>query len=281
MKSVDVLILGCGFTGSRVARRMQARGARVTVTTRDASRLQELAKTGVQVLELDATRDVPHLHLPEGTLVLHSIPVIEKHGNLFDPTPGLLKALGRAPARIVYLSATGVYGEAHDVDEHTPIAPRSIREHLRVSAEQAVAQGPWSSMILRPAAIYGAGRGIHVSMLEGRFQLSGDGGNYVSRIHVDDLAAHAEAALLSVHAGAWPVGDEEPCTSREIAEYCSALLNLPMPESVNASELHATRRSDRRVNGRAIRELLGITLRYPSYRVGIPGSLSQAERIPE
>ena len=68
-------------------------------------------------------------------------------------------------------------------------------------------------MILRPAAIYGPGRGVHVSMEEGRFRFVGGGDNFVSRIHVDDLAAHVEAALLSDITGAWPVADEHPCTS--------------------------------------------------------------------
>ena len=151
---------------------------------------------------------------------------------------------------------------------------------LRVRAEEAVLRRPWSSLVLRPAAIYGPGRGIHVSLQKGqtgqtgRFQLAGHGDNFVSRIHVDDLAAHVEAALLSDVTGAYPVGDELPCTSREIAEFCSRLLNVPMPPSAAPDKLHETRRADRRVDGRAIRARLGITLRYPTYREGIPASLS-------
>jgi nucleoside-diphosphate-sugar epimerase len=89
----------------------------------------------------------------------------------------------------------------------------------------------------------------------------------VSRIHVEDLATHVEAALLSDVTGAWPVADEEPCTSREIAEYCARLLNRPLPPP-RETRIH----SNRRVDGSAIRRALGITLQYPSYRVGIPAS---------
>jgi nucleoside-diphosphate-sugar epimerase len=169
---------------------------------------------------------------------------------------------------MVYLSTTGVYGGVRDVDENTPAA-----EHPRMEAERAVAAGPWSALILRPAAIYGPGRGIQVSMARGEFRLVGDGSNFVSRIHVDDLALHCEAALLSDLTGAYPVADEEPCESREIAGFCARLLGVPMPLSVSAAEVHDTRRADRRVDGSAIRKLLGITLRYPSYQVGIPASL--------
>jgi nucleoside-diphosphate-sugar epimerase len=194
--------------------------------------------------------------------VLYSIPLL---------IPEVLDSLAGRAARMVYLSTTGVYGTVRDVDENTPIG-----EHARVEAERAVTAGPWPALILRPAAIYGPGRGIQVSMARGEFRLVGDGSNFVSRIHVDDLAAHCEAALLSDVTGAYPVADEEPCRSCEIAGFCATLLGLPMPVSVAAEDVHDTRRADRRVDGGAIRKLLGITLQYPSYRVGIPASLGHA-----
>jgi nucleoside-diphosphate-sugar epimerase len=97
------------------------------------------------------------------------------------------------------------------------------------------------------------------------------GDNFISRIHVDDLAAICEAALLGDVTGAYPVADDEPCTSGEIAEFCARLLGVPLPTGpVAAPRIFG----DRKVNGRAIRRLLGVELRYPSYRTGIPASLS-------
>lgn len=213
--------------------------------------------------------------LRPGTRVLHSVPLLEIGGELKDPTPELLETLGQFASRIVYLSTTGVYGSAPFVDEHTPVAPRSPRESLRVEAERAVLGGPWSSMVLRPAAIYGPGRGVHVAMRQCRFRLSGDGSNYVSRIHVDDLAAHAEAALLTDVTGAFPVADEDSCQSREIAAFCAGLLGLPMASKGQDFELHDSRRSDRRVDGSAVRRLLQLELKYPSYRQGIPAAIRE------
>lgn len=252
-----ILILGCGFTGQRVARRFLARGYQVTATTRTPARLASLAQLGAEVITLD---DLP-AHLRPGVFVLHSIPT---------PEPaGLLDALGAGPARMVYLSTTAVYGSATQVDAATTVDPNSERARPRLEAEQRVAAGPWSSLILRPAAIYGPGRGVQESLPRGAYYA---GGNYVSRIHVDDLAAHAEAALLSDLEGAYPVADEEPCTTREIAEFCARLLGLasvPQPAPGAAARIP----SNRRVDGSAIRRALGITLTYPSYRTGIPASL--------
>jgi nucleoside-diphosphate-sugar epimerase len=272
---MDLLVLGAGFTGRRVASRFLARGARVVITARTPPGPQV---PGAIVHELSLpdrnTLSELRLLLAPGTLVLHSIPLIRVESGLWDPTPELLAAAGDFAARIVYLSTTGVYGDCRVVDENTPVNPKTPRETLRVDAERVVTGGQWSSMILRPAAIYGPWRGVHQAMRESRFRLGG-GGNYISRIHVDDLAALAEAALLSSAGGAWPVADDEPCPSQEIASFCADLLKLPMPPVVPREDLSETRRSDRRVDGRAVRRLLNVQLRYPSYRFGIPAALEE------
>jgi nucleoside-diphosphate-sugar epimerase len=270
--NAHVVILGCGYTGRRVAARFLQRGASVHITARDPSSLLDLARMGAKVRALDAAQP-GDIEIPRGALVLHSIPVIESPAGPREVTSQLIQWFTGEPRRLVYLSTTGVYGAQRDVDADTRPAPATERETLRLVAEEAVAAGPWSSLVLRPAAIYGPGRGIHVSMLAGRFQLAGQGENFVSRIHVDDLAAHAEAALLSDATGAYPAGDDLPCTSREIAEFCSRLLNVPMPPAAPPDALHETRRADRRVDGRAIRARLSISLQYPTYREGIPASL--------
>lgn len=248
---------------------MLQRGARVIGTSRHPDRLRSIP--GLETIKLDVSEPFSLDFIPSGALVLHSIPPVDE-----DNPESIPQAMGDRAVRVVYLSTTGVYGDQKDVDASTSPSPRHPREHQRIAAEVAISAGPWSSMILRPAAIYGPGRGVHVSMEEGRFRLVGRGDNFVSRIHVDDLAAHVEAALLTDIAGAWPVADDYPCTSREIAAYCSDLLNVPMPETMDRDQAHPTRRADRRVDGRAVREKLGISLAFPSYREGIPASLKKA-----
>lgn len=269
------VILGCGYTGVRVARRLLARGLPVLATSR---RPRELDLPGAELLRLDlddpATLDELRARFPAGARVLHSIPLLRGAGGFFDPTAALLGCLPDSTARAVYLSTTGVYGALLDVNEETPPAPRTPREILRVEAENRILAGPWPAMVLRPAAIYGPGRGIHVAMRQGKFLLLGEGENYVSRIHVDDLAALTEAALLADLTGAWPAADLEPARSRDIAAYCAALLGIAMPRSAEAHELSETRRANRRVDGRAVCARLGITLQYPSFREGISQALA-------
>lgn len=253
---MDVLILGCGFTGRRVATRFLERGARVMATARDPRKIEDL---GVEIVELGGLR----ARLPKGVLALHSIPP--------EGQADVIELLGEKPARVVYLSLTGVYGRANVVDENTPIDPDNDRARARIETERAVASGPWSSLILRCAAIYGPGRGAHERIRRGEYRL--DEG-IVSRIHVDDLAALVEAGMLSAVRGAYPVADEEPCSSREIFEFCARLMGLPEAPADAAPAARKT--GNRRVDGSAIRKLLGVTLKYPSFRMGIPAAVAES-----
>jgi nucleoside-diphosphate-sugar epimerase len=103
----------------------------------------------------------------------------------------------------------------------------------------------------------------------GTFQVPADGGRVISRIHVDDLADHLIAGLNCTLTGAFPIADEEPCPSIDVAVLTAQLLNLPVPA---ASSMPPA--AGRRVDGSAYRHALGLTLRYPSYRQGIPACLA-------
>jgi nucleoside-diphosphate-sugar epimerase len=204
-------------------------------------------------------------------LVYHGIPPLPEPEN----TQIREKIGSLAPRRIVYISSTGVYGEATAAAAETRVSPKDERGRQRMREEQWIASGSWSSLILRAAAIYGPGRGVHRAIREGRLP-RGSTAQVVSRIHVDDLARLAEAGLFSELSGAWPVADELPCASAEIAGWLTRLLGLP--------ELFAERKefivSGRKVDGSEIRKLLGVPLVYPTWEAGILASLAEEKEFP-
>jgi uncharacterized protein YbjT (DUF2867 family) len=272
-----LVILGCGYT----ARRLRGFAAPPLAFTRTTEGLAELGSEPVawDAATPDAVERLSR-EVPDGATVLYSVPTLRLgEGRLEEPAPRLLPALAGKARRVVYLSTTGVYGPAHHVDETTPADPRTERQRLRVAAEQAVFAGPWEALVLRPAAIYGPGRGAHVAMREGRYKLAGDGSGFISRIHVEDLAAVVRAAIDSDLIGAYPVADDRPCSQREMAEFIAELTGLPVPLAVPTEQADETRRGDRRVDGRAIRRLLGVELRYPSYREGVPAAIQAEENL--
>ncbi len=267
-----VLIVGCGYTGRRVARILAQEGRPVTATTRSPEKLAGLAGHGVSVAGLDCLEAGAEERLramaPPGCLVLYSVPSLGSHR---DTT--VLRALEGLAARVVYLSTTSVYGAQRVVDATTEPAPASERERARILTEEAVRRGPWSWLVLRPAAIYGPGRGVQAAMARGEFRLEEGEPIPISRIHVDDLARLVVSALKVSVEGAYPVADEYPCPSLELARFCAGLMGLPMPGSAPASEIPRTRRQGRRVDGSAVLKLLGVRLQYPTYREGIRAAL--------
>ncbi|HEX4134195.1 MAG TPA: hypothetical protein VHY84_06195 [Bryobacteraceae bacterium] len=265
-----VIVLGLGFTGSRLARRLLRRGIAVTAAVRGVKRFGELVQAGLQLSEL--TLDHPEaMMLPRNATMAVLIPP------LAEPENAGLRTLIRnvAPKRVVYVSSTGVYGDQVDVDFRAQPTPNDDRGRLRLEEERWMAAGPWSSLILRAAAIYGPGRGVHAAIREGKMP-RGVGTGMVSRIHVEDLVSISEAGLFADLEGAWPVADDEPCSSAEIAKWCAELLQL---KPVMYKTPRGLLISGRKVDGRKIRELLGVELQYPGWRTGIIASL--AEEIPQ
>jgi nucleoside-diphosphate-sugar epimerase len=257
-----VLILGLGFTGERLARRLLRRGIPVSAAVRGIDRFRDLAHQGLQLSELVLDRPEIML-LPRNAIITILIP----------PVPGLRTTVQKlAPKRVIYVSSTGVYGDQADVNAETLPKPNDERGRRRVEEERWVASGPWTSLILRAAGIYGPGRGVHAALREGKILRSLDSG-IVSRIHVEDLAAIIEAGIFSNAEGAWPVADDMPCATAEIISWCAEFLNLKedthrrpgIPRSI----------SGRRVDGRKIREMLGVELKYPSWQAGIEASLAE------
>lgn len=123
-----------------------------------------------------------------------------------------LAALGDArPSVVLYMSTTGVYGDAGGaiVTEATPVAPANERSCRRVDAETRAAQ--WSSargtrcVILRVPGIYGPGRLPVERLRRGEPALRPEDAGPGNRIHVDDLVSACIAALERPVAGVFNV----------------------------------------------------------------------------
>jgi nucleoside-diphosphate-sugar epimerase len=265
------LIVGCGYTGTRLARTLVARpelADDVAITRRDREVARALGEAlGVRGERADLA-DPSSLEVVPGAVVVCLAPP--------GPDPaGEIRALlaaARDAARIVYVSSTGVYGpgEGAWVDESWPVAPVTESGRARAAAEAALAEASLPWVALRAAGIYGPGRGLAERLRAGTYQVVGDGTSHVSRIHVVDLVAAIVAAGTTAVTGAINAADDDPAPIGEVADAMAARLGVPAPPRVPAAsvspEVAGMLTADRRIVNRRLRDELGVVLRYPSWR---------------
>ena len=257
---MKLLMLGCGYAGSAIARRARSAGLKVLATVRSDERASLLRNEGFDVLvapQLDASIAQ---HVDAETHVVIGFPPDGQTDEAIAP------ALRGAHA-IAYISSTGVYGgRTGRIDVQTPIPEPSARAARILHAEaQYRAEG---ATVLRCPGIYGPSRGLHMRILRGEHRIPGDGSRTLSRIHVEDLASFA-LATWTVRGEAFVVGDREPAPHIDVVRYVCDTYDVPLPPSIPWEEVHETLRADRAVDSSRAREKLGVALRYPSYREGM------------
>jgi nucleoside-diphosphate-sugar epimerase len=276
------LIIGCGYTGQALARRLVKQGVDVTGTTTGPAEA-----AGVRLREVDLLRDAS-LELPEaaGAVVYYMVPTLarqEAGRPHIPPMERCLAAVGRQPVRgVIYLSSTSVYGDPQGawVDESSPVAPRSPWGRMRVELEQAVASFGRArgvpACVVRLPEIYGPGRGP-VERLRRGYVLRRPH-RYSNRIYIDDLVTVLHVLGERLDAPLLLVADNEPATSLEVYTYTAQRLGLELTVDEGPAEGDANRRAlveeSKRCRNTALLGWLGRPLGFPSYRDGITAILA-------
>jgi nucleoside-diphosphate-sugar epimerase len=260
-----LLILGCGYTGSAVARRVLAQGRKVVATVRSeesaAPLRDELAGPHFTLLVAPTLDENIGQHVTPETHVIIAFPPDGSTDARIAP------ALATARA-ITYVSSTGVYGGRTGTIDHTtplpePASPRAQRILDAESAYRAV-----GATVLRCPGIYGKHRGLHMRIVRGEHRIPGDGSRTLSRIHVEDLASFALAAGAT-RGETLVIGDAEPARHIEVVRWVCETYGVPLPPSVPWEEVHETLRADRCVDASYARQRLGVELLFPTYREGM------------
>ena len=282
-----VSIIGCGYTGLRLAARwLGAKHRVIGYATREDS-LRQIAAIGAEAARLDLD-DHPALIDAEDRLVYYSVPP-PRDGDRDPRLERLLDQLAGRPRRVVYLSTTGVYGDrgGAQVDEDTPPAPITDRAMRRLAAENTLRA--WADShavswcILRVPGIYGPGR-LPLERLRRREPAidpaEASPGN---RIQVEDLVAACMAAGSSARADGrvYNVTDGSEDSLTGYLDRVARIAGLPAPPRISLAE---ARRSfsamtwsflgeSRRVSNRRMREELGVKPVYEDLDAGIRASL--------
>jgi len=284
----SLLIIGCGDVGLRVVRALGGR-LRVFALTSSPGRCGALRAAGVRPIvgDLDDPASLGRLAgLADAVLYLAPPP----GSGSGDPRLGaLLAAISRRslPARVVYASTTGVYGDCRGerVDETRPARATTDRALRRVDAESrlrawARATGVRAS-VLRIPGIYASDREggrPQDRVRRGTPVLAAQDDGHTNHIHADDLARACIAALWRGRPQrVVNVCDDTDMKTGDYYDLVADLSGLPRPERVTreqAGERFSPAQwsflnESRRLSNARMKRELRLRLQRPTIREGL------------
>ncbi|MEY4387098.1 MAG: hypothetical protein RLY20_2381 [Verrucomicrobiota bacterium] len=279
------LIVGPGYVGLPLGRQLVERGHAVFALSRSGDPSGELHKAGIKPLTGDITQPATLDALPpQYDWVVNC--VSSSHGDAEDYRQVYLQGAHHLiawlaktpPAKFVYTSSTGVYGQNDGslVDETSQTEPPTETSRVLVQTEQvflaAAREQKLPAIVVRVAGIYGPGRSYYLrQFLAGEARIEGEGRRTLNMIHRDDVAGGIIAALERGRAGEiYNVVDNEPVTQRDFFAWLAAKLNSPLPSSVPevADTLRKRGVTNKRISNSKLKAELEYTFRYPTFREG-------------
>ncbi len=281
-----MFIIGCGYIGQRLARRLRDDGQPVQGLVRSAESAAALERLGIGALIRDLDRETLPADSTRGRQVFFLAPPPPR-GQRDTRMRRFLAGLEHSgqPRRILYISTTGVYGDCQGawVDETRPARPRADRARRRWDAEQQLRAWRERSggelVILRVAGIYGPGK-LPLARLRRQVPMVAEAdAPWTNRIHADDLVEVCLAAMRRAPDGAlYNACDGTPGNMTDYFNRVADLAGLPRPPIVSLAEARETLSSgllsylaeSRRLSNRRLLDELGIQLRYPDLERGLP-----------
>jgi nucleoside-diphosphate-sugar epimerase len=288
--SQSVFIVGCGDVGRRVAALERSEGRPVAALARSEKSARELQVLGVRPVAGDLDRPDTLRNLPVTAATLYYLAPPPPSGTADPRLRALLAALepGSLPARIVYVSTSGVYGDCGGdwVNEERPPNPQTERARRRLDAETALqefsAKTGVPAVILRAPGIYGPGRLPADRIRQGLPVVREEESPWSNRIHADDLAAVCLAAdRLGRPGGIYNASDGHPTTMSNYFNSVADLLGLPRPPAIGLAEARRVLSpsmlsfldESKRLDNRKMLGELCVRLRYPTLVEGLPACL--------
>ena len=282
--TLDLLVLGWGYSARHGAAALKDDLRACTTTARDSAKADRLAASGLAVIRL--AEPAADARLAAAVARASHILVSAGPSEAGDPFLARLEPAIRAAAAagtlrwIGYLSTVGVYGNAEGgfVDEATVPEPASDRTRWRIAAETA-----WQALgrevgvpvaILRLAGIYGPGRNAFVNLEKGTARRIIKPGQMFNRIRVEDIGRAIAAAARTRLDGILNVSDDEPAPPQLPIELAAELMSIDPPPEIPFDAATFTPMAlsfwgeSKRVGNARLKRLIG-DLTYPTYREGL------------
>lgn len=263
-----VLIIGCGFLGSKLAKKLRARGDYVTVTTTNPENVSLLREYADRVAYLNTEDSLESIIADQQAIIVCAAPkTVEEYEHAYL---SLAKRLAQAlkgnhkVTQLIYTSSCSVYGEQSGqwVNEEHPLNPTNEKQKILIETEKVYlnAANPLKVAIFRLGELYGLEKciGNKVKRLAGKaFPYSPN--NYTNLVHVKDVVRAIEWALSTKAMGLFNLCNDCHLLRKDFyATWCEALNLSPIEFDHTKINIH---RGNKRVSNHKIK-LMGFNFEY-------------------
>jgi nucleoside-diphosphate-sugar epimerase len=282
-----VAILGCGYVGIELGRQFTPDHDVVGVRRSDDG-VAAIEAAGFEAVQADITDPAALAAVPDADWVVFTASSGGRRAEAarkiyVDGQRTAIDHFGEradSPARYVYTSSTGVYGD-HDgawVDEGTPLNPQTDKTEMLAEAERVALDRPqehgMDGTVARYAGLYGPDRYRLSRYIDGPVTEG-----YLNMVHRDDAAGSVAHLLAGDHARdeVVLVVDNEPVEKWSFADWLAAQCGVDAPpkrttaERLDDDSLSETARrriqTSKRCSNGNLREL-GYDFSYPTFREG-------------
>ncbi len=266
-----ILVAGCGYVGSALARRLIADSHQVYVLRRSPAQVVESATTiACDLTDPDALMDLPDVDAVAYTASADDRSETAYREAYVDGLKNIIHAV--QPGRLVFTSSTAVYGQNDGswVDETSPTHPTRFTGEVMLQAEAIALEA--GGIALRLGGIYGPTRDRLIRRVRsGEATLSRGAPHYTNRIHRDDCAGAAAHLLLGDSRSEVVIGvDDAPAARDEVLGWLADQLGTDLRSDDSAMEAPATGKRCRNARLKAS----GYALSVPTFRHGYGAMLA-------
>ncbi|MEO9886196.1 MAG: SDR family oxidoreductase [Balneola sp.] len=234
MKSAElnsVLIVGCGWVGTKLAKSLITQNISVYGTTRSTEKASSLRSVGIEPVIFDLDKnEADHSDLPKTDAIVISISPGRGEQRSQYPTHirKLSKLLASSNQQVIMYSSTSAYKEKQGNMTEQDADPDSNSENVILAAEGELRKTLPESIILRLGGLFGSDR-HPVTYLVGRDNIS-NGNAPVNLVHREDvIRATIEIITRNVSNEIYNLCSDHHPTKKELYTKLAEKLNLEKP----------------------------------------------------
>ncbi|MDE6252890.1 MAG: NAD(P)-dependent oxidoreductase [Lachnospiraceae bacterium] len=290
-----ILVTGClGYIGNKIVRALLKEGYKVRglVMKKQVKEADELKELGMEVFIGDLLYEDSLTGIGEDIdIVFHLAGIHSSVKNMeelyVNGTKTLFRVLECSPVRlIIFSSNASVYGsyiinntvmteEAEDLVIEHPFA--EITKNAEEVIKREAGKNNVKYIILRIGEVYGYNKYNLIKKAQHPFSMLGNGENYVSLIHIDDLINVLMLCIDGLEEGVYNVCDSNPCVKKELFRYVAKLSNKYEPVWLDTNDIeerimnsiHGLRMLSINMSNEKLCKRVGYKLLYKDYMEGL------------